>query len=470
MPISSTNRKAGPFHGDGIVDTLPFEFKVFNDTELLVIKADALGAESTLVLTTDYTVTLNSDQEVDPGGEVVLVAPLPLLESVVVTSDLPELQPIDITNQGGFYPAVMNQALDRLTILTQQLRVDVGRSAKLPITRTEDADALLADVVLLADNIASVLTVGGSIGSVNAVAAVAADVAAVAAALDDIAAALADLPSLAAKVSKAGDTMTGHLVAIAGATGSQVPRRSEVVGSTGDETIAGIKTFSSAPVVPASATGSHAVRADETVRNVGGAARFPTWTTAGRPATPADGDTGKNTDLDCNETWSAAYSAWIQEGLQSGAEAALAGTAFDFTGIPAWAAQATLEFYGLSTNGTSEPLFQLITSAAVTSGYAAASTGTSGTASSSRSSSAGVQLTSTAAANVLHGKLELKRSKASAFRWWISGEVQVVGQVGTMTLSGFIDLGADVLTGVRATTTGGANTFDAGTGVLSWRA
>jgi len=224
------------------------------------------------------------------------------------------------------------------------------------------------------------------------------------------------------------------------------------------------------PAVPAGATTTAPPQAQEVVLITGatGSAKMPNGTTAQRDGSPQAGWTRWNSTLSCNETYSGTN--WVQEGWQSGAEAALAGTAFDFTGVPPWASKVHLEFFGLSTNGTSEPLFQLITSAAVTSGYSASSTGTAGTASSSRSSSAGVQLVSTAAANVLHGKLELSRSKASAFRWWIGGEVQVVGQTGTITLSGYIDLGAGVLTGIRATTTGGVNTFDAGTGVLSWSA
>jgi hypothetical protein len=110
---------------------------------------------------------------------------------------------------------------------------------------------------------ADVSAVAAIDADVSAVAAIAADVSAVAANEANINAAVADLPALLAKVSKTGDTMTGHLSVPAGATGNQVPRSSEVVHMTGAETIAGVKTFSSKPKVPAGATGTEVPQAQE---------------------------------------------------------------------------------------------------------------------------------------------------------------------------------------------------------------
>lgn len=81
--------------------------------------------------------------------------------------------------------------------------------------------------------------------------------------IDTIEEAVDNLPNLAAKVNKTGDTMTGHLSVPAGATGNQVPRASEVVHTTGAETIAGVKTFTSRPKVPAGATGTEVPQAQE---------------------------------------------------------------------------------------------------------------------------------------------------------------------------------------------------------------
>lgn len=154
MTISSQNRKAGPFIGNDVTVDLPFEFKVFSVNDMYVVRLnDATKVETELTLTTDYTVTLNSDQNTDPGGVVSLTAPLASGFTAVVSSRVGYLQPTDITNQGGFYPRVVTSALDRLTILCQQLKEEVDRSAKLPITSTaSDLEQVALDIVRLADS------------------------------------------------------------------------------------------------------------------------------------------------------------------------------------------------------------------------------------------------------------------------------------------------------------------------------
>lgn len=68
----------------------------------------------------------------------------------------------------------------------------------------------------------------------------------------------------ASYVPKAGNvTMAGPLSVPAGAGGAQVPRRSEVVGISGDESIGGVKMFTSRPKVPSGATGDEVPQAQE---------------------------------------------------------------------------------------------------------------------------------------------------------------------------------------------------------------
>lgn len=134
MTISSENRVAGPYIGNDAATAFPFAFKVFGASDLQVVLTDSDGAESTLTLTTDYTVTLNSNQDSNPGGTVTLPAVLATGYKLTVTSSIIPLQATDLTNQGGFYPKVITNALDKLTILIQQLLNGLGRSIKLPIS------------------------------------------------------------------------------------------------------------------------------------------------------------------------------------------------------------------------------------------------------------------------------------------------------------------------------------------------
>ena len=135
MTISSTVRIAGPFTGNGVTTTFPFTYKVFSTADVQVIRLTiSTGIETTLTIVTDYTITLNGDQDSNPGGNIVLVAALSALYKLTATSDIANLQPTDLTNQGGFYPEVITDALDRATIQIQQIS-DIGeRTLKIPIS------------------------------------------------------------------------------------------------------------------------------------------------------------------------------------------------------------------------------------------------------------------------------------------------------------------------------------------------
>ncbi len=136
MTIASTVRIAGPYTGTGSVSTYPFSFKVFQASDVLVKQTDLSGNITTLVLTTDYSVSLSSDQNANPGGSINLNSPLPNGYQLVISSQVQELQGTSLTNNGGFYPSVIENALDYLTILVQQLQTNVSNALQLPITVT----------------------------------------------------------------------------------------------------------------------------------------------------------------------------------------------------------------------------------------------------------------------------------------------------------------------------------------------
>lgn len=134
MTISSTVRIAGPYIGSGAATVFPFAFKVFAAAEMQVAKLNTTSnVETILVLNTDYTVQLNGDQNSNPGGTITLPAVLASGYNLTITSDIANLQPTDLTNQGGFYPEVITDALDRATIQIQQLDQN-SRAIKIPLS------------------------------------------------------------------------------------------------------------------------------------------------------------------------------------------------------------------------------------------------------------------------------------------------------------------------------------------------
>lgn len=134
MSISSNAvRKAGPFNGDGVTSVFPFTFKVFSATDMLVVSTDSNNVSTQLALTTDYTVQLNANQDTNPGGTVTMNVAPAVGYNIVVGSAMPALQPLVLTNTGGFYPTSLNDAFDRAVILIQQLAEKVGRTLQFSI-------------------------------------------------------------------------------------------------------------------------------------------------------------------------------------------------------------------------------------------------------------------------------------------------------------------------------------------------
>jgi hypothetical protein len=137
MTTPSTERKAGPLLGTGSQTSWPFTFKVFAESDIAVTIADSLGVETALVLGTDYSVTLNANQDTSPGGTVtypISGSPLPTGSRLVIVGNLPYDQPLDLPSGGNFSPLALENELDRLTMQIQQLREQVGRALQVSVT------------------------------------------------------------------------------------------------------------------------------------------------------------------------------------------------------------------------------------------------------------------------------------------------------------------------------------------------
>lgn len=133
MTVASTLRRAGPYAGNGATTEFAFSFKVFEDSELIVARSSDNG-EETLALNTDYTVSLNANQDSSPGGKVVLKKALTEGIRLAIISNVPYNQLAVFTNKGGFYPETLNEVDDKQTILSQQLLEKVERAITVDTT------------------------------------------------------------------------------------------------------------------------------------------------------------------------------------------------------------------------------------------------------------------------------------------------------------------------------------------------
>lgn len=150
MTLPVTARKSGPYSCNGSLQDFDFGFKVFDEGDIQVILTDADGIETVLTITSAYTVALNADQENDPGGTISTVATYATGNKITIIGDLDYGQPTQLTNRGGFFPKVIERAMDRLGILIQQLKEQVDRSVKVDASSTTDPDDLIDDLVTAA--------------------------------------------------------------------------------------------------------------------------------------------------------------------------------------------------------------------------------------------------------------------------------------------------------------------------------
>ena len=139
MAINTTTRQTTAFTSG---NNFAFSFKVYEVGDVKVIQIQTSnGAETVLSITTNYTVTLNDDQDANPGGTVTLVSSgsaqnLATGYNIVITSKVSALQQTEITNQGGFFPEVINDVLDKAVILDQQQQSVIDKTIRFPLTQT----------------------------------------------------------------------------------------------------------------------------------------------------------------------------------------------------------------------------------------------------------------------------------------------------------------------------------------------
>lgn len=142
MTVPATARRAGPYNGNGSTTSFSFSFKTFAAGDLLVTKMDTLGVETTLVLNSDYSVTLNSDQDTSPGGTItypISGSPLPTGHKLTIVGDLEYEQTTDLLGGGAFNARVIEDTFDRTVIQIQQLEERIDRALLVPVNSTANA-------------------------------------------------------------------------------------------------------------------------------------------------------------------------------------------------------------------------------------------------------------------------------------------------------------------------------------------
>lgn len=133
MTVSSTTSRWS-YTGNGVTTAFAYTNRIFADSDLKVYVAGALKT-----LTTDYTV---SGVDNPGGGNVTFVAAPANGASVVIVRDVPATQPVDYQPNDPFPAETHEKALDRATVLIQQLETDIARGLRQAEADTSSLGAL----------------------------------------------------------------------------------------------------------------------------------------------------------------------------------------------------------------------------------------------------------------------------------------------------------------------------------------
>lgn len=145
MAIQSQLRRSDIYVGDGVQTQFSFSFKLLKSEDAEVHVAPPHGVDAVLNPNA-YVCVLNDDQDVNPGGKITLKEPLVKGAALAVISGEAYVQPTVFTNRGAFFPTVLNDSLDRATIMCQQLKEQNDRAVKTAPTDSRTPEQLLSDI------------------------------------------------------------------------------------------------------------------------------------------------------------------------------------------------------------------------------------------------------------------------------------------------------------------------------------
>tara|TARA_R110000744_G_scaffold194637_2_gene313550 strand:+ start:818 stop:1519 length:702 start_codon:yes stop_codon:yes gene_type:complete len=117
MTVNTKKITSGPYAGNSIADTFSYTFKINDKTQLSVYETDVVGVETLLTLDTDYTVN-----NIGNSGTVTRnIGALPTDYQWFIRSNYEETQLTAFGSQGPFFPDIHENAMDKLTMLIQQI-------------------------------------------------------------------------------------------------------------------------------------------------------------------------------------------------------------------------------------------------------------------------------------------------------------------------------------------------------------
>jgi len=144
MTINTTTNRVS-YTGNGVTTAFSFPYYFLADADLVVIKRTiADGTETTLVLTTDYTV---SGAGVGAGGTVTTLTAYSSSYQIIIYRDPSQIQDVDLVENDPLpVETGVERPLDKLTMIAQRLKDRLDRAFRLSDGDTSGGTTSIAPV------------------------------------------------------------------------------------------------------------------------------------------------------------------------------------------------------------------------------------------------------------------------------------------------------------------------------------
>ena len=129
MTISTTESRIS-YNGNGVTTVFAFPYRFLANADIVVVEVSSTGVETLKALTTDYTLTGVGD---DAGGSVTMLVAPASGTRLVIYRNTAITQETDYISGDPFPAETHERALDRLTMIAQEIGSDADRSIKVPV-------------------------------------------------------------------------------------------------------------------------------------------------------------------------------------------------------------------------------------------------------------------------------------------------------------------------------------------------
>nr|DAO60179.1 MAG TPA: tail fiber protein [Caudoviricetes sp.] len=142
MTVSSTVNKIS-YVGNGVVNEFAIPFKFFENTEIQVYFKNNKTAQKFLKEGEDYSLSGAGNES---GGTAVLTVTPQVGDKLVFLRVVPMTQEVDYRENEIFPAETQERALDKLTMIVQQLNEKTSRAVVVPVTGEGSPEEIVAEV------------------------------------------------------------------------------------------------------------------------------------------------------------------------------------------------------------------------------------------------------------------------------------------------------------------------------------